>query len=44
MTHSDDKGLVYLRNLAPYQVVIVPIYKNDEQFDAVKKVADQIIK
>ncbi|MBL87572.1 MAG: proline--tRNA ligase [Winogradskyella sp.] len=42
MTHSDDKGLVLPPNLAPYQVVIVPIYKNDEQFDAIKKVADQI--
>ena len=31
MTHSDDKGLVLPPNLAPYQVVIVPIYKNDEQ-------------
>jgi prolyl-tRNA synthetase len=44
MTHSDDKGLVLPPNLAPYQVVIVPIYKNDDQFDAVKKVADEIIK
>ncbi|MCB0399164.1 MAG: proline--tRNA ligase [Winogradskyella sp.] len=43
MTHSDDKGLVLPPNLAPYQVVIVPIYKNDEQFDAIKKVAEQII-
>ncbi|MBV7268349.1 proline--tRNA ligase [Winogradskyella luteola] len=43
MTHSDDKGLVLPPNLAPYQVVIVPIYKNEEQFDAVKKVADEII-
>ena len=31
MTHSDDKGLVLPPNLAPYQVVIVPIYRNDEQ-------------
>ena len=31
MTHSDDKGLVLPPNLAPWQVVIVPIYKNDEQ-------------
>ncbi|WP_299521427.1 proline--tRNA ligase [Winogradskyella sp.] len=43
MTHSDDKGLVLPPNLAPYQVVIVPIYKNEEQFGAVKKVADEII-
>jgi len=31
MTHSDDKGLVLPPKLAPYQVVIVPIYKSDEQ-------------
>ena len=31
MTHSDDKGLVLPPNLAPLQVVIVPIYKRDEQ-------------
>ena len=35
MSHSDDNGLVLPPNLAPYQVVIVPIYKNDEQFKAV---------
>src|SRR5690606_10987698 len=32
MTHSDDHGLVLPPNLAPDQVVIVPIYKNDEQW------------
>jgi prolyl-tRNA synthetase len=31
MTHSDDKGLVLPPKLAPFQVVIVPIYKSDEQ-------------
>lgn len=31
MTHSDDKGLVLPPNLAPIQVVIVPIHKTDEQ-------------
>lgn len=31
MTHSDDKGLVLPPNLAPLQVVIVPIYKVDGQ-------------
>ena len=30
MTHSDDKGLVLPPNLAPYQVVIIPIYKGFE--------------
>jgi len=31
MTHSDDRGLVLPPKLAPIQVVIVPIYKNEEQ-------------
>ena len=31
MTHSDDNGLVLPPKLAPYQVVIVPIYKGEEQ-------------
>ena len=31
MTHSDDNGLVLPPELAPHQVVIVPIYKGDEQ-------------
>ena len=31
MTHSDDKGLVLPPNLAPFQVVIVPIFKGKEQ-------------
>ena len=35
MTHSDDQGLVLPPNLAPIQVVIVPIYKTDEQFAAI---------
>ncbi len=42
MTHSDDNGLVLPPNLAPFQVVIVPIYKNDEQFDAIKEVVDKL--
>jgi prolyl-tRNA synthetase len=44
MTHSDDKGLVLPPNLAPNQVVIVPIYKNDEQFDAISEVANGLMK
>lgn len=42
MTHSDDKGLVLPPKLAPHQVVIVPIYRSDEQYEAVCKVAKQI--
>ena len=44
MTHSDDKGLVLPPNLAPNQVVIVPIFKNEEQFDAIKIVVNGIMK
>ncbi|MDD6498926.1 MAG: proline--tRNA ligase [Bacteroidales bacterium] len=34
MTHSDDNGLVLPPHLAPIQVVIVPIYKGDDELDA----------
>ena len=44
MTHSDDKGLVLPPKLAPNQVVIVPIYRNDEQFDMVSDVAKEVMK
>ena len=37
MTHSDDRGLVLPPKLAPYQVIFVPIYKNDEQLDSISK-------
>ena len=39
MTHSDDNGLVLPPNLAPIQVVIVPIYKGEKQLAAISKVA-----
>ncbi|MFG6687907.1 proline--tRNA ligase [Mariniflexile sp. HNIBRBA6329] len=42
MTHSDDNGLVLPPSLAPNQVVIVPIYKTDEEFAAVSEVAKSI--
>ncbi len=44
MTHSDDNGLVLPPNLAPFQVVIVPIYKNDEQLTSITEKVDVIIK
>ncbi|MCU0351512.1 MAG: proline--tRNA ligase, partial [Flavobacterium sp.] len=43
MTHSDDNGLVLPPNLAPIQVVIVPIYKSDEEFDAVSDKANELV-
>ncbi len=43
MTHSDDNGLVLPPKLAPDQVVIVPIYRNDQQFDAVSDLANSLM-
>ncbi|MGL4327972.1 MAG: aminoacyl--tRNA ligase-related protein, partial [Tannerellaceae bacterium] len=41
MTHSDDNGLVLPPKLAPFQVVIVPIFKGEEQLNAInEKVAE----
>lgn len=37
MAHSDDEGLVLPPNLAPIQVVIVPIYKTEEQLNAISE-------
>jgi len=42
MTHSDDRGLVLPPNLAPFQVVIVPIYKTDEELNKINKVANDV--
>ncbi|MGB3345494.1 MAG: proline--tRNA ligase [Aequorivita sp.] len=43
MTHSDDRGLVLPPTLAPDQVVIVPIYRKEEEFEAVDKVARDLM-
>ena len=43
MTHSDDLGLVLPPNLAPIQVVIVPIFKGDEEFERISAVAKDLI-
>lgn len=43
MTHSDDNGLVLPPHLAPIQVVIVPIYKGQEQLDAINAKVDGIV-
>ena len=42
MTHSDDNGLVLPPNLAPIQVVIVPIYKGTEQLEEISVMANKI--
>ncbi len=42
MTHSDDEGLVLPPLLAPIQVVIVPIYKSEEELENIRAVANKI--
>ena len=48
MTHGDDQGLILPPRLAPIQVVIVPIYRSDEEksrvMEAVQKAAEQLAK
>ena len=43
MTHSDDNGLVLPPNVAPIQVVIVPIFKTDEEFARISEVANGLV-
>jgi len=42
MTHGDDQGLVLPPRLAPIQLVIVPIYRNDEEKSTVLPVVEQV--
>ncbi|UKJ05996.1 proline--tRNA ligase [Solitalea lacus] len=44
MAHSDDDGLVLPPKLAPIQVVIVPIFKNDEEADKITEVVNKLKK
>ena len=44
MAHSDDQGLVLPPKIAPLQVVIVPIYKGDEQKAVIDTKVSEIIK
>jgi prolyl-tRNA synthetase len=43
MTHSDDNGLVLPPNLAPIQVVIVPIFRTDQEFAAISTVSKDLV-
>ncbi len=43
MAHSDDQGLVLPPKLAPIQVVIVPIFRNEEQLDALAAVVKPLM-
>lgn len=42
MAHGDDQGLVLPPRLAPYQIVIIPIYKNDAERSAVMPVVEKL--
>jgi prolyl-tRNA synthetase len=42
MAHSDDQGLILPPKIAPLQVVIVPIYKNDEQLAAISAKVNEL--
>lgn len=44
MTHSDDHGLVLPPNLAPIQVVIIPIYKSEEQLEEISNKVNEVVK
>jgi prolyl-tRNA synthetase len=47
MVHGDDQGLILPPRLAPYQAVIVPIFKSDEEkttvFDAARKIRNELV-
>lgn len=47
MVHGDDQGLILPPRVAPYQVVIVPIFKSDEEkaavFDAARKIRSELV-
>ena len=43
MTHSDDNGLVLPPKLAPIQVVIIPIYKGEDQHAAITEKLQPVI-
>ena len=42
MTHGDDQGLIFPPRLAPIQIVIVPIYRNDEEKTTVMPVVQKL--
>ena len=43
MVHGDDKGLRLPPNIAPIQIVVIPIYKNDEDLNALKKYLEPVL-
>jgi prolyl-tRNA synthetase len=43
MTHGDDQGLILPPALAPFQVVVVPIWRDDEERATVMEATDQVV-
>ena len=43
MTHGDDKGIVVPPRLAPSQVVVIPIWRKEEEGVAVREKADEVV-
>ena len=43
MTHGDDKGLQLPPKIAPHQVVVIPIYRDDKEQESVKNYLNNII-
>jgi prolyl-tRNA synthetase len=43
MTHGDDRGLVLPPRVAPYQVVVVPIFRKDEERSIVMPKVDEVV-
>ena len=43
MTHSDDNGLILPPKLAPIQVVIIPIYKSQEQLEKISEKINPVL-
>ena len=43
MAHGDEKGLRLPPNIAPYQVVVIPIFKNDDEIKIIKEYIDPIL-
>ena len=44
MAHSDDQGLVLPPKLAPIHVVVVPIYKGEEQLEQIREIITPLLK
>ena len=40
MSHGDDNGLVLPPKLAPYQIVIIPVFKSEDELDMKQLFAD----